>query len=133
MVIINYILIGSMFIINYILVYEYIKENENKIYSKEYQIKIGCLLPDLYISENKDKEVEYFFENYYGLQLMKMKTFVEKIVIYISPFVFNCNISVLLYDFGNELKKSIIPEKLFNCDDKNSFILKMYFVKRIMI
>ena len=119
---------GMIFFTRYLL-YEYIKENENKIYSEEYQIKIGCLLPDLFISENKDKEDEYFFENYYGLQLMKMKTFAEKIVIYISPFVFNCNISVLIYDFGTKLAKSVINEKLFKCGDENSLTLKILFRK----
>ena len=28
------------------LIYEYISANESKIYSKEYQVEVGCLLPD---------------------------------------------------------------------------------------
>ena len=42
------------------LIYEFISSNENKLYSKEYQVEIGCLLPDLFIIDRGDKN-EYKF------------------------------------------------------------------------
>ena len=91
------------------LLYEYISANENKIYSKENQIEIGCLLPEDFVECKGDKN-EYFFENFYSLQLMKPKSFAEKLVIYIAPFVFNCNLNILIYDYG---ENSFVQEKQF--------------------
>ena len=68
------------------LIYEYISANEDKIYSKENPVEVGCLLPDQYIEDKRNKN-DYFFENFYTLELMNPKTFAEKIVIYIAPFV----------------------------------------------
>ena len=95
------------------LLYEYISLNENKIYSKENQIELGCFLPEDFVKD-KGKYNEYFFENFYSLQLMKPKSFAEKIVIYITPFVFNCTLNILLYDYGENSfvqEKEIVGEK----------------------
>ena len=43
-----------IFFIRY-LFYEYISSNEYKIYSTEYQLEIGCLLPDDYVVDKEDK------------------------------------------------------------------------------
>ena len=75
------------------LIYEYISANEDKIYSKEYQVELGCLLPEDYVLDKGDKN-EYFFENFYTLQLMTPKTFAEKIILYVSPFVFNIKLNI---------------------------------------
>lgn len=105
---------GIIYFTRYLL-YEYISENENKIYSRENQIEIGCFLPEEFF-EDKGEKNEYYFENYYTLQLLKPKTFAEKIVIYIAPFVFNCEVNILVYDFGYN---SSIHEKKF-ISEKNS-------------
>ena len=105
---------GIIFFIRY-LIYEYISENEGKIYSKEFQVEIGCLLPEDYVTEKGNRN-EYFFENYFYSQLMKPKTFAEKIVLYLIPFVFNVKMNILIYDFGIGDKPSSIQEKKFLCD-----------------
>ena len=94
------------------LIYEYISANEDKIYSTKYQVEIGCLLPDDYQIDKGDKN-EYYFENFYSLELMCPNTFAEKIVLYIAPYVFNINMNVLMYDFGINGEKSVIQEKQF--------------------
>ena len=99
---------GIIYFTRYLL-FEYISQNEDKIFSHENQFEIGCLLPEFYCKDKGDKN-EYFFENFYSEQLMKPKEFAEKISIYIAPFVFNCNVNVLIYDYG---EKSFVQEKRF--------------------
>jgi hypothetical protein len=98
------------------LIFEYISANEDKIYSREFQVELGCLLPDEYCIDKGNKN-EYLFENYFSLQLMKAKTFAEKIVIYITPYVFNVNMNILIYDFGINGAESSIQEKKFLYDN----------------
>ena len=101
------------------LIYEYISANENKIYSKKFQVEVGCLLPENFVVEKGDKN-EYFFENYYSMQLMQPKSFAEKIVLYIVPFVFNVNMNILIYDFGINGAQSSIQPRDFSYEDKNN-------------
>ena len=100
------------------LIYEYISANESKIYSKEYQVEVGCLLPDDYIIDQGAKN-DYLFENYYAMNLMNPKNCAEKIVLYVTPFVFNINMNILIYDFGEGGEKSIIQEKKFMNENGN--------------
>ena len=104
------------------LIYEYISENENKIYSKEYQVEVGCLLPDNYVIDKGNKN-DYLFEDFYALYLLKPKTFAEKIVLYVAPFVFNINMNILIYEYGINGDKSIVQEKKFLNENagKNNF------------
>ena len=101
------------------LIYEYISANENKIYSKEYQVELGCLLPEDYVLDKGDKN-EYFFENFYTLQLMTLKTFAEKIILYVSPFVFNIKLNILIYDYGMNGAQSVVMEKKFLNENINN-------------
>ena len=107
------------------ILFEYILLNQNKIFSLDNQIEIGCLLPETFI-EDKGEKNNYFFENYYSLQLMKPKTFAEKIVIYIAPFVFNCDINILIYEYG---PNSFIQEKKFIGEKKSNFEINLIFRK----
>ena len=107
------------------LLFEYILLNENKIFSQDNKIEIGCLLPETFV-EDKGEKNNYFFENYYSLQLMKPKTFAEKIVIYIAPFVFNCDINILLYEFG---QNSFIQEKKFIGEKNSEFEINLILRK----
>ena len=115
---------GIIFFVRYLL-YEYISSNENKIYSKENQIDIGCLLPEFFV-EDKGQKNEYLFENYYSLQLMQPKSFAEKIVIYIAPFVFDCNLNILIYEYGS---KSFVQEKQFLSEEKRETDINLLFRK----
>ena len=84
------------------LIYSYIKENENKLYLKEFDIKIGNLLP----IEYETKSGNFLWKNFYEKYLMKMFNYAEKIIIYLTPFVLGVNIDVLLYeDIDNPFKR----------------------------
>ena len=107
------------------LIFEYILENEEKIYSKENQIEIGCFLPEDFV-EDKGNKNEYYFENFFLLQLMKPKTFAEKLVIYIAPFIFNCKLNILMYEYG---ANSFIQEKTFISEKDSEFEINLLFRK----
>ena len=109
----------SIIIFTRYLIYEYIFENENKIYSGTYNVEVGCLLPDEFVVDRGNKN-EYFFENFYTLQLMNPKTFAEKIIIYVTPFVFNINMNILVYDYGIKEVLSSIQEKNFANEKKSN-------------
>ena len=111
------------------LIYEFIAANEDKIYSREFQLEVGCLLPEDYIIDKGDKN-DYLFEDYFSLQLMQTKTFAEKIVLYIAPFVFNTNMNILIYDFGINGASSSIQEKLFLSDNDTSSQIQINLIFR---
>ena len=115
---------GIIYFTRYLL-YEYISSNENKIYSKENQIELGCFLPEEFTRDKGEKN-EYFFEKYYRTQLMAPKPFAEKIVIYIAPFVFDCEINILMYEYDI---KNGINEKRFGTEKKPEFQLNLIFRK----
>ena len=102
------------------LFYEYISANEDKIYSKDNHIEVGCLLPDEYIIDKGDKN-EYFFENFYSEHLMKLRTFAEKIIVYMAPYVFNIYMNILDYNFGENGARSVIGEIRLNNEKKDNF------------
>ena len=112
------------------LIYEYISANEDKIYSKEYQIEVGCLLPDIYIVDRGDKN-EYCFEDFYSEYLMKLGTYAEKIIIYITPYVFNIYMNILVYNIGENGVQSVITEKRFNNEKENNFQCQINLLFRI--
>ena len=98
---------GMIYFLKYLL-YEFILENKNKIYNSEYSIKIGNLLSDKYINEKGDYLFDYFFQD----NLLKMDTDVEKIIIYLTPFIIKFDINILIYNFE---KNEIPSQKLFKC------------------
>ena len=112
------------------LIYEYISANENKLYSNDFQVEVGLLLPEDYVKEKGEKN-EYLFENYYSLQLMQPKSFAEKIVVYITPFVFNIDMNVIIYDYGTNGAESFIEQKPFSCEEgsKASIEINLLFRK----
>ena len=119
---------GIIFFTRY-LIYEYISANEDKLYSKNYQVEVGCLLPDDYQIDKGDKN-EYYFENFYSLELMSPNTFAEKIILYIAPYVFNINMIVLMYDFGINGEKSVIQEKEFFNENKSNLQMQVNLLFR---
>ena len=74
------------------LLYEYIKSNENKHYSKKFDIPLGNLLPKKYENENGSWNYEQFYNDY----LYKLNIVAEKIIIYVTPFIFGVNLNVNL-------------------------------------
>ena len=114
---------GILYFTRY-LFYEYISENEDKLYSKENSsIELGSLLPDGFADYSEINNI-YFYENYYKLHLMNPKEFAEKIVLYVTPFVFNIRMNILHYKYDENGTKSIIEENKFLNEKKNEYNLQ---------
>ena len=74
--------------------YNYIKNNENKLYLETFPIKIGNLLPSKYEKEN----CGFLFNKFYYCYLLSMFTDAEKIIIYLTPFVLGVNLDVIVFN-----------------------------------
>ena len=93
---------GLILYFRYIL-YRFIKENENKLYMKEFAVKLGNLLP----IEYETKEGNFLFWKFYDEYLMKMGKDAEKIVIYLTPYVLCLKLEIVMFDCENDFRKSL--------------------------
>ena len=84
---------GLILYFRYIL-YLYIKNNEKKLYSKTFPVKVGNFLPSKYENEKGEFEFNKFYTNY----LLKMFTEAEKIIIYLTPFVLGINLDIIIFE-----------------------------------
>jgi len=76
------------------LLYDYIRQNENKTYLKAFPIKIGNLLPYQFETPNG----EFLFDDFYEKYLLNFFTDAEKIVIYLTPFVLQIEVDIIIFD-----------------------------------
>ena len=75
------------------ILYDYIKNNEKKMYLENFPILIGNLLPFKY-----ENDGIFDYNSFYEKYLLKMFTCAEKIIIYLTPFVLGINLDVVLFD-----------------------------------
>ena len=80
------------------ILYEYINNNKNSTYSFKFQVLIGNLLP--YDCQND--EGNFNFNHFYKNYLMKFYQYAEKIIIYITPFIFGKEIIIKYINDENE-------------------------------
>jgi hypothetical protein len=114
---------GIIFFTRY-LIYEFISENENKfISSNNINEKLGNLLPDKYIVKGSEKN-EYLFDNFYK-ELLTMDEFIEKIVVYVSPYVFNFELTIIFYNYQN-LDNSV-QELTYKCGKHTEYEINLLF------
>ena len=88
------------------VLYKYIKQNENKLYSKNFPLKIGNLLPQQFENEKGEFLYDSFYENY----LLKFFTDAEKIIIYLTPYVLGIELNVIVYDMVEEIMQKFVWE-----------------------
>lgn len=97
--------LGLILYFRYIL-YKYIKENEEKYFSQEFCVKIGNLLPFEYETADGKFSYKEFYEKY----LLFMFKDAEKIIIYLTPFVLNISLNVILFDCDIDCVKVLNSE-----------------------
>ena len=93
--------LGLIYYLRFIL-FRYIKDNKDKLYTKNFAVKIGNLLP----SEYETEKGEFLFDSFFNNFLLKMGKDAEKIIIYISPFVMGMKVDVVMFDIENDWRKS---------------------------
>ncbi len=109
---------GLILYFRYIL-YLYIKENENKLFSNDFPIKVGNLLPLAYESQKG----EFYFDKFYKDYLLKMFSEAEKIIIYLTPFVLGINLDIIIFgDNEDKIVKRLSYEENSSETDKSNAI-----------
>ena len=79
------------------ILYEYINTNKNSTYSYKFQIPIGNLLPNDCQNDSGKFNFNFFYKNY----LMKFYQYAEKIIIYLTPFIFGKEIKIKYINENN--------------------------------
>ena len=91
------------------MLYEYIKDNEGKLFTEDFPVLVGNLLPAAF--ERNDK---FLFNEFYESFLLKMFTEAEKLVIYLTPFVLGVKLNIILFELDNG------EVEVFDFDGKNN-------------
>ena len=76
------------------ILYDYIRKNENKAYTKSFPIKLGNLLP----SQFETIDGQFLFNDFYNNYLLKFFTDSEKIIIYLTPLVLDIELNIFIFD-----------------------------------
>ena len=79
--------------------YNYILRNQNKSFSPEFDIFIGNLLPEQF-----EKNGRFLYDNFFDDYLLKLYTDAEKIVIYLTPYIFGVKLNIFMFD-GNSIQQ----------------------------
>ena len=79
------------------ILYEYINNNKNSTYSFKFQIALGNLLPNDCQTNDGKFNFNCFYKNY----LMKFYQYAEKIIIYLTPFIFGKEINIKYINENN--------------------------------
>ena len=84
---------GIILYFRYIL-YDYIRKNENKAYTKSFPIKLGNLLPRQF----ETSDGQFLFNSFYQNYLLNFFTDSEKIIIYLTPLVLDIELNIIIFD-----------------------------------
>ena len=79
------------------LIYKYLKNNEKKLYTREYSIPVGSLLPSRY-QKNKGN---YNFKEFYENNLLQLNKEPEKITISLIPFILRRDLFIYSFEKNN--------------------------------
>lgn len=101
---------------------DFIEINKNKLYTKEFSVKLGNLLPYQY-----EQEYDIFdWTGFYNSNLLKLYTEAENIIIYVIPFILKININIYTYDIGNSIEEKLREIK---CHLPNKYTISMLYRK----
>ena len=106
------------------LLYEYITDNQNKMFKKDFPVLLGNLLPEEYETPNG----KFLYNDYFFKDLLKFYTCAEKLAVFLVPFVLKVNLNIVFYYFGNEcdIENKFISCELANKDKKLDTINVLY-------
>ena len=111
---------GLIFYFKFIL-FNYIQNNEDKSYTKDFPVMLGNLLP----SEYETEDGIFLFEKFYNENLLKLYKDSEKIVIYVTPYVLDINFNILMFEPSYKTLSSL---KFINVEESedNNIITILY-------
>ena len=94
------------------LLYDYISDNQNKLFKKDFPVCLGNLLP----AEYETPDGKFLYNDYFLKDLLKFYTCAEKLAVFLVPYVLKVNLNIVFYYFGNECD---IENKFFSCELPN--------------
>lgn len=103
-------------------IHAYIEANRDCVYSSEFPVLLGNMLPEKY--ENSDDTFD--FDSFYNDLLLKLFTEAENLIVYVTPFVLGIDLSVVIYDFG---EKCFIENKELPCGLKEAASISVLYRK----
>lgn len=74
------------------LIYKYLKNNEKKLYTREYSVPLGSLLPSRYQIQKGNYNFREFYEN----NLLQLNKEPDKITISVIPFILRRDLFIIL-------------------------------------
>jgi len=78
------------------IIYKYLKINEKKLYTREYPVPMGSLLPNRY-----NNKTSYNFKDFYDNNLLQLNREAERITISVIPFILRRNLFIYSLDQKN--------------------------------
>ena len=75
------------------IIYKYLKVNEKKLYTREYPVPMGSLLPNRY-----KNNTSYNFKDFYDNNLLQLNREAERITISVIPFILRQNLFIFSLD-----------------------------------
>ena len=94
------------------LLYEYIMENQNKLFKEDFPVCLGNLLPQEY----ETPDGKFLYNDYFVNDLLKFYTCAEKLAVFLVPYVLKINLNIVFYYFGKDCD---IENKFFSCELDN--------------
>ena len=114
-----------IFYLRYLL-FDFISENQSKLFKKDFPVLLGNLLPQEYEKEDGT----FLYKEYFINDLLKFYTCAEKLAVYLVPFILKVNLNIVFYYFGKDCD---IENKFFSCElpnkDKKKDTINVLFRK----
>ena len=95
------------------LLYEYISDNKDKLFKKDFPVLLGNLLPQEY----ETPDGKFLYNDYFMKDLLKFYTCAEKLAVYLVPFILKVNLNIVFYYFGRDCD---VENKFFSCELPNN-------------
>ena len=100
-----------IFYLRYLL-YEYILDNQNKLFKKDFPFLLGNLLPKEYATSDG----KFLYNDYFMNNLLIFFKYEENLAIYLIPYVLKINLNIVFYLYGKDCE---IETKFFSCELPN--------------
>ena len=112
-----------IFYIRY-LIYEYICDNQDKLFKKAFPILLGYLLPKVY----QRPDGTFSYNDYFTNDLLIYFTCADRLAVYLIPYVLKINLNIIFYYPGKQcdIETKFIPCELLYKDKKVDTITLLY-------
>ena len=102
------------------LLYEYISDNKDKLFKKDFPVLLGNLLPQEY----ETPDGKFLYNDYFMKDLLKFYTCAEKLAVYLVPFILKVNLNIVFYYFGKDCE---LPNNEKKLDTINVLFRKAHY------